>query len=106
MPFDDVEIIVNDTAAVPWGLDTYGSRSLVVGGTAIRHAAEGLVEKAKQLAAHLLEADPGDIEFDAGTFRVKGTPDGHQDHPGAGVRVVRRALHAGRTARRSCRPTT
>ena len=74
VPFDDVEIIVNDTAAVPWGLDTYGSRSLVVGGTAIRRAAEGLVEKAKLLAAHLLEADPGDIEFDAGTFRVKGTP--------------------------------
>ena len=74
VPFEDVEIIVNDTASVPWGLDTYGSRSLVVGGTAIRHAAEGVVEKAKQLAAHLLEADPGDIEFDAGTFRVKGTP--------------------------------
>ena len=74
VPFEDVEIIVNDTAAVPWGLDTYGSRSLVVGGTAIRYAADGLVEKAKHLAAHLLEADPGDIEFDAGTFRVKGTP--------------------------------
>jgi carbon-monoxide dehydrogenase large subunit len=74
VPFEDVEIIVNDTAAVPWGLDTYGSRSLVVGGTAIRHAAEALVEKAKQLAAHLLEADANDIEFEAGTFRVKGTP--------------------------------
>ena len=74
VPFEDVEVIVNDTAAVPWGLDTYGSRSLVVGGTAIRRAADGLLEKAKQLAAHLLEADPADIEFDDGTFRVKGTP--------------------------------
>ncbi|HEX7188424.1 MAG TPA: xanthine dehydrogenase family protein molybdopterin-binding subunit [Actinomycetes bacterium] len=74
VPFDDVEVIVNDTAAVPWGLDTYGSRSLVVGGTAVRHAAESVVDKAKLLAAHLLEADPSDVEFDAGTFRVKGTP--------------------------------
>ena len=98
VPFEDVEIIVNDTATVPWGLDTYGSRSLVVGGIAIQHAAEGLVEKAKLLAAHLLEADPGDIEFDAGTFRVKGTPTATEDHPGAGVRVVRRALHARRHA--------
>jgi carbon-monoxide dehydrogenase large subunit len=74
VPFEDVEIIVNDTASVPWGLDTYGSRSLVVGGTAIRRAADGLLEKAKLLAAHLMEADPADLEFDAGTFRVKGTP--------------------------------
>ena len=74
VPFEDVEVIVNDTAAVPWGLDTYGSRSLVVGGTAVRRAAEGVVEKAKLLAAHLFEADPADLEFDSGTFRVKGTP--------------------------------
>jgi carbon-monoxide dehydrogenase large subunit len=74
VPFEDVEVIVNDTSAVPWGLDTYGSRSLVVGGTAVRRASEGVVEKARRLAAHLLEADPADIEFDAGTFRVKGTP--------------------------------
>jgi carbon-monoxide dehydrogenase large subunit len=74
VPFEDVEVIVNDTAAVPWGLDTYGSRSLVVGGTAVRRAAEGVVEKARRLAAHLLEVDPRDLEFEAGTFRVKGTP--------------------------------
>jgi len=74
VPFEDVEVIVNDTATVPWGLDTYGSRSLVVGGTAVRRAAEGVIEKARRLAAHLLEADPADIEFDAGTFRVRGTP--------------------------------
>jgi carbon-monoxide dehydrogenase large subunit len=74
VPFEDVEVIVNDTAAVPWGLDTYGSRSLVVGGTAIRRAADGLIDKARLLASHLLEADPGDIEFEAGAFRVKGSP--------------------------------
>jgi carbon-monoxide dehydrogenase large subunit len=74
VPFEDVEVLVNDTAIVPWGLDTYGSRSLVVGGMAVRAAAEAVVEKAKLLAAHLMEADPSDVEFDAGTFRVKGTP--------------------------------
>jgi carbon-monoxide dehydrogenase large subunit len=74
VPFEDVEVIVNDTAAVPWGLDTYGSRSLVVGGTAVRRAADGVVEKARRFAAHLLEVDPRDLEFDAGTFRVRGTP--------------------------------
>ena len=74
LPFEDVEVIVNDTASVPWGLDTYGSRSLVVGGTAVRRAAEAVVEKAKVLAAHLLEANAADLEFEAGTFRVKGTP--------------------------------
>jgi carbon-monoxide dehydrogenase large subunit len=74
VPFEDVEVIVNDTAAVPWGLDTYGSRSLVVGGTAVRRAAEGVVEKARRQAAHMLEVDPRDLEFEAGTFRVKGTP--------------------------------
>ena len=56
------------------GAGHLGSRSLVVGGTAVRHAAESVVDKAKLLAAHLLEADPSDVEFDAGTFRVKGTP--------------------------------
>jgi carbon-monoxide dehydrogenase large subunit len=74
VPFDDVEVIVNDTASVPWGLDTYGSRSLVVGGMAVQRAAEGVVDKARHLAAHQFEADPGDIEFDSGSFRVKGTP--------------------------------
>ncbi len=71
--FDDVEVVVNDTATVPWGLDTYGSRSLVVGGTAIQQAAEKVVEQARVLAAHLLEADVSDVEFDSGTFRVRGT---------------------------------
>ena len=73
VPFEDVELVVNDTATVPWGLDTYGSRSLVVGGTAIQQAADKVVEQAKVIAAHLLEADVGDVDFDAGTFRVRGT---------------------------------
>jgi aerobic carbon-monoxide dehydrogenase large subunit len=75
VPFEDVEVIVNDTAKVPWGLDTYGSRSLVIGGMAIRKAAEAVVEKGRLVAAGMLEADPADVEFDAGTYRVRGTPE-------------------------------
>jgi carbon-monoxide dehydrogenase large subunit len=71
---DVVTVIHGDTATSPYGMDTYGSRSLVVGGIAVVHAAERLVEKAKLMAAHMLEADPGDIEFTDGSFSVKGSP--------------------------------
>jgi carbon-monoxide dehydrogenase large subunit len=60
----------------PRGLDTYGSRSLVVGGEAIVRAADKVIEKAKPIAAHLLEASVDDIEFSAGRFSVKGTDQG------------------------------
>jgi len=73
--YDDVEVIHGDTATVPWGLDTYGSRSLAVGGMAVLRAAERVIAKAKRVAAHLLEAAEDDIEFDHGTFRVKGSPE-------------------------------
>ncbi|MFR9801564.1 xanthine dehydrogenase family protein molybdopterin-binding subunit [Pseudonocardia sp. RS010] len=76
VPFEDVEILHGDTASSPKGLDTYGSRSLVVGGIAITMAADKVVEKAKKIAAHLLEADEADIEFDAGQFTVRGTDKG------------------------------
>jgi carbon-monoxide dehydrogenase large subunit len=72
--FEDVEIIHGDTASSPKGLDTYGSRSLAVGGIAIVKATEKVVEKAKRIAAHLLEANEDDLEFESGTFRVKGSP--------------------------------
>jgi aerobic carbon-monoxide dehydrogenase large subunit len=75
VPFDDVSVIHGDTAQTPFGMDTYGSRSLVIGGTAVVHAAENVVAKGRLLAAHLLEANPDDVEFDAGTYRVKGSPD-------------------------------
>jgi aerobic carbon-monoxide dehydrogenase large subunit len=74
VPYEDVEVLHGDTAVSPQGLDTYGSRSLVVGGVAVQKAAEKVIEKAKRVAAHLLEADEGDVEFSAGTFSVKGTP--------------------------------
>jgi len=76
VPFEDVEILHGDTQVSPKGLDTYGSRSLVVGGIAIVKAAEKVVGKAKKIAAHLLEASEDDIEFANGTFTVKGTDKG------------------------------
>jgi carbon-monoxide dehydrogenase large subunit len=56
-------------------MDTYGSRSLVVGGVAVHLACQKVIEKAKRVAAHLLEAAEGDVEFDRGTFSVKGSPE-------------------------------
>jgi carbon-monoxide dehydrogenase large subunit len=73
IPFEDITLISGDTGTVPRGMDTYGSRSLVVGGMAIVGAARRVVEKARGLAAHLLEADPNDLEYDRGTFTVRGT---------------------------------
>ncbi len=74
--FEDVEVLHGDTQVAPRGLDTYGSRSLVVGGEAIVRAADKVIEKAKPIAAHLLEASVDDIEFDAGRFSVRGTDQG------------------------------
>jgi carbon-monoxide dehydrogenase large subunit len=76
VPFEDVEVLHGDTSVSSKGLDTYGSRSLVVGGEALVKATEKVVEKAKPVAAHLLEADVGDIEFSAGRFGVRGTDQG------------------------------
>ncbi|WP_375500108.1 xanthine dehydrogenase family protein molybdopterin-binding subunit [uncultured Jatrophihabitans sp.] len=72
--WEDVEVIHGDTQSSPKGLDTYGSRSLAVGGIAIVKASEKVVAKAKTIAAHMLEASEDDLEFEAGTFSVKGSP--------------------------------
>ncbi|MEO6884962.1 MAG: xanthine dehydrogenase family protein molybdopterin-binding subunit [Jatrophihabitantaceae bacterium] len=76
VPFEDVEIIHGDTQSSPKGLDTYGSRSLVVGGIAVVKAADKVIEKARQVAAHVLEVSGDDLEFEAGSFTVKGMPAG------------------------------
>jgi aerobic carbon-monoxide dehydrogenase large subunit len=76
VPFEDVEVLHGDTQIANRGLDTYGSRSLVVGGQALVMAADRVVEKAKPHAAHLLEASVDDIEFSQGTFKVRGTDNG------------------------------
>ncbi len=76
VPFEDVEVLHGDTQVSPRGLDTYGSRSLTVGGQALVMAADKVVEKAKVVAAHLLEASADDLEFSDGRFGVKGTDKG------------------------------
>jgi carbon-monoxide dehydrogenase large subunit len=71
----DVDVLHSDTAIAPLGMDTYGSRSLPVGGVAVGMACDKVIDKAKQIAAHQLEANVDDIEFAGGTFRVAGSPD-------------------------------
>ena len=73
VPIEQVEVVHGDTGSIPMGMGTYGSRSLAVGGSAISRACDKIIEKGKKIAAHLMEASVGDIEFDAGTFRVAGT---------------------------------
>ncbi len=72
---DDVDVLHSDTAIAPLGLDTYGSRSLPVGGVAIAMACDKVIDKAKKIAAHQLEANEDDLEFVGGSFTVKGSPD-------------------------------
>ncbi len=72
---EDVEFLYGDTAVVPTGMDTYGSRSLPVGGVALYHATGRIVEKARQIAAHAMEVSADDLEYEAGRFSVKGSPD-------------------------------
>ncbi len=74
--FEDVEVLHGDTQISTKGYDTYGSRSLVVGGEALVLAADKVIEKAKPIAAHLLEASVDDIEFSGGRFSVRGTDQG------------------------------
>jgi aerobic carbon-monoxide dehydrogenase large subunit len=72
---EDIDVLHSDTAIAPLGLDTYGSRSLPVGGVAIAMACDKVIDKAKKIAAHQLEANEDDLEFAGGVFTVKGTPD-------------------------------
>jgi carbon-monoxide dehydrogenase large subunit len=72
---DDVEVLHSDTAISPYGLDTYGSRSLAVGGVAVAIATDRVIEKARQIVAHQLEAAEEDLEFGDGVFSVRGSPD-------------------------------
>jgi carbon-monoxide dehydrogenase large subunit len=73
VPMEKIEIVHGDTGRVPFGMGTYGSRSLAVGGSAIIKAADKIIEKGKKIAAHLMEASVDDIEYSKGTFRVTGT---------------------------------
>jgi carbon-monoxide dehydrogenase large subunit len=73
VPFESIRYVQGDTAQVAIGRGTYGARSAVVGGNALKAAADNMIEKGKTLAAAMMEADPGDIEFKDGSYRVTGT---------------------------------
>ena len=71
--FENIEVVHGDTDRIPFGMGTYGSRSAAVGGSAILKAVDKIVDKGKKIAAHLLEANVADIEFEDGKFKVAGT---------------------------------
>ena len=73
LDFDDIRVIDGDTDRVAFGIGTMGSRSTVIGGSALYFAAEKIEQKARKIAAHQLEASEADIEFTGGIFRVSGT---------------------------------
>jgi carbon-monoxide dehydrogenase large subunit len=73
VPFENIRFVQGDTDAVPIGRGSYGSRSMHVGGNALKKAADSIIEKAKPMAAMMMEAAAGDIEFKDGTFRIVGT---------------------------------
>jgi carbon-monoxide dehydrogenase large subunit len=73
VPFEDVEVLHGDTQSSHKGMDTYGSRSLTVGGIAVVKAAEKVIAKARPMAAHMMECAEDDLEFANGTFSVRGT---------------------------------
>jgi carbon-monoxide dehydrogenase large subunit len=73
LTIEQVEIVHGDTSKVLFGMGTYGSRSIAVGGTAIVKALDKIIAKGKKIAAHLLEAAESDIEYDRGAFKVAGT---------------------------------
>jgi aerobic carbon-monoxide dehydrogenase large subunit len=75
VPFDDIKVLHGDTQVAPKGMDTYGSRSLTVGGMALVGACDKVIEKGKVVAAHMMEASASDIEFVAGRFQVRGDPE-------------------------------
>ncbi len=73
VPFSQVDVVHGDTAKIPFGMGTYGSRSLAVGGSAMVKAMDKIIAKGKKIAAHLMEASADDIEFKDGKFTVAGT---------------------------------
>jgi carbon-monoxide dehydrogenase large subunit len=85
----DVEVLHGDTASSQQGMDTYGSRSLAVGGIALWNAGEKIIDKARKIVAHQLEVAEDDLEYADGTFSVKGSPDRTM-----GIREAAFAAHA------------
>jgi aerobic carbon-monoxide dehydrogenase large subunit len=85
--FDAVEVLHGDTSIVPLGMDTYGSRSLAVGGVALYHAADKVLGKARAIVAHQLEVAEEDLQLANGSFSVKGSPDRAMTVPEAALQA-------------------
>jgi aerobic carbon-monoxide dehydrogenase large subunit len=75
LPMEDIEVLHGDTSISHSGMDTYGSRSLPVGGVALWNAGQKVIEKAREIIAHQFEVASADLDYDKGTFSVKGSPD-------------------------------
>jgi carbon-monoxide dehydrogenase large subunit len=75
IPMEQVEVVHGDTARIPFGMGTYGSRSACVGGSAIVKCLDKIKDKGRKIAAHLLEANEQDLVFQGGSWSVKGSPD-------------------------------
>jgi carbon-monoxide dehydrogenase large subunit len=75
IPPEDVDVLHSDTSISSLGMDSYGSRSLAVGGVAVALATDKVIDKARTIAAHQLEVAEGDLEFVNGVFQAKGAPD-------------------------------
>ncbi|HEU5431829.1 MAG TPA: molybdopterin cofactor-binding domain-containing protein [Thermomicrobiales bacterium] len=90
VPYDDIEVKHSDTLGTPFGFGSYGSRSLAVGGTAIFKSVAKIKEKARLLAAHMLEAAPEDIVYENGKAFVKGSPES-----GKTIQELALAAHVG-----------
>ena len=74
LPSEVIQVEEGDTSTAPYGLGTYGSRSTPVGGAATANAARKIRDKARKIAAHLLEVSPDDLDWDVDRFKVKGVP--------------------------------
>jgi carbon-monoxide dehydrogenase large subunit len=96
IPMEDIIVQLGDTLGTPFGYGTYASRSAAVGGMAVYNSAQKIKEKAKRLAAHLLEASPDDMTFEGGKAFVKGSPDkGKTIQELAGAAALAYSLPAG-----------
>ncbi len=73
VPYESIRFVQGDTDAVAFGRGTYAARSSLVGGCALKLAVDAVIEKARAMAAHLLEAAPADVQFDDGVFTIAGT---------------------------------
>ncbi len=75
IPIEDIIVQHSDTLGTPFGYGSYGSRSAAVGAVAVHNSLQRIIEKAKKLGAHMLEADPADVVYENGKVSVKGAPD-------------------------------